>query len=69
MVLRDRSVSGSLDERFYPTHDANFNVTALIDTSGQVVERYAYTPFGVVSYYNAGWASIGSSASPSPAIA
>ncbi|MCI0702284.1 MAG: RHS repeat-associated core domain-containing protein, partial [Planctomycetia bacterium] len=39
-----------------------FNVTALVNTSGSVVERYAYTPFGVVTVMNASWTTIGSSA-------
>ena len=31
-------------------------------SSGQVLERYSYTPYGVVSYYNASWTNVGSSA-------
>jgi RHS repeat-associated protein len=30
----------------YYTNDANFNVTALVDEAGNVVERYAYSPYG-----------------------
>jgi RHS repeat-associated protein len=30
----------------YFTHDANFNVTSAVDTSGNVVERYDYSPYG-----------------------
>ncbi len=29
--------------------DANFNVTAVVDDSGEVVERYVYDPFGQVT--------------------
>jgi hypothetical protein len=29
-----------LDERLWVVQDANFNVTALLDDSGEVVERY-----------------------------
>jgi RHS repeat-associated protein len=61
MILRDRTVSGTLDERLYPTHDANFNVTALVDTAGAVVERYAYAPFGAPSYYDAAWTPLAAS--------
>ena len=32
--------------------DANLNVTALVDGSGAVVERYAYDPFGVRTVYD-----------------
>jgi len=46
---RDTDANGSLDERLYAAHDASFNVTAVFDTSGSVVERYAYDPFGARS--------------------
>jgi RHS repeat-associated protein len=48
LVLRDRSTlnNGTLDERLYVQQDANYNVTALINTSGSVVERYVYDPYG-----------------------
>ena len=57
LVLRDRDTNadGSLDERLYVVQDANFNVTALVDTSGTVVERYTYSPFGVQTVYDASW--------------
>src|SRR5262249_29941363 len=46
LVARDRDSdgNGTLEERMYAVQDANFNVTALLDTSGAVVERYAYDP-------------------------
>ncbi len=52
VVLRDRdtTANGTLDERFYPTQDANWNVTALVDATGTVQERYAYTSYGVPIY-------------------
>ena len=64
LIARDRDSdnNGSLEERLYPTHDANFNVTGLLNTSGTVVERYIYDAFGSVSYLNASWTGIGSSA-------
>jgi len=39
----------------YYTNDANFNVTALVDTSGDVVERYVYDPYGQVTVLDADW--------------
>jgi RHS repeat-associated protein len=42
--------------------DANWNVTGLANGSGTVVERYVYDSFGAVTYLNASWSSIGSSA-------
>jgi RHS repeat-associated protein len=48
LVLRDRDTdgNGSLDERLYATMDY-FNGTAVLNTSGTVLERYAYSTFGV----------------------
>ncbi len=66
LILRDRDADGSsgngLEERLWVQQDANFNVTALINGSGTVVERYAYDSFGKVTYMNASWTTIGSSA-------
>jgi len=41
------------DQRLYYLTDANMNVTALADTSGAVVERYAYDPYGDVTVLDA----------------
>jgi RHS repeat-associated protein len=48
LVLRDRSTqnNGTLDERLWVQQDANYNVAALINGSGTVVERYVYDPYG-----------------------
>ncbi|MEZ6032037.1 MAG: RHS repeat-associated core domain-containing protein [Planctomycetaceae bacterium] len=43
---RDTDTNGSLDETVYVLQDANWNVTAVADTSGAVVERFVYTPYG-----------------------
>jgi len=63
MVARDRDTdnNGSLDERLYAAHDANFNVVALLDTGGAVVERFAYDAFGVFSVLTPAWGSRGTS--------
>jgi RHS repeat-associated protein len=55
LVLRDRDTNGdgTLDERLWVVQDANYNVTALFDNSGSVVERYAYDPFGQVTVLDA----------------
>ena len=42
-------------------HDANFNVTGLVDTSGTVVERYVYDPFGSVTILEASWGTLSGS--------
>jgi RHS repeat-associated protein len=64
LILRDRDTdaNGSLDERLWPLYDANWNVTALVNNSGNVVERFEYDPFGAASFLNASWGAIGSSA-------
>jgi RHS repeat-associated protein len=56
LVLRDRDADGNpangLEERLWAQQDANYNVTALVDGTGAVVERYAYDPFGSVTVYD-----------------
>jgi RHS repeat-associated protein len=37
---------GDVDEMLYDSNDANMNVTALVDTGGDVVERWLYDPYG-----------------------
>src|SRR5206468_1622346 len=53
MIVRDRDTdadsSDSPAERLYVQHDANFNVTALIKTNGDIAERYIYDPYGKAS--------------------
>jgi len=41
--------------------DANWNVTALVDASGNVVERYVYDPYGAVTVLTPSWAARGTS--------
>jgi RHS repeat-associated protein len=47
-IARDTYTAGTLQpaSRLYYLNDANFNVTALVNASGFVVERYAYSPYG-----------------------
>ncbi len=40
------------DDRFYYLADANFNVTTLVDSAGDAIERYVHSPFGVLSFYD-----------------
>jgi len=48
-------------QRMYAEQDVNFNVTALVDTTGTVQERYIYDPFGAVTILAASWTTRGSS--------
>jgi RHS repeat-associated protein len=59
MVLRDRL---DASERLWVQQDANFNVTAITDNSGNVLERYVYDPYGKVTVLNASWTTLSSSA-------
>ncbi len=57
LILRDRDTdaNGTLDERLWVQQDANWNVTALVNGSGTVVERYGYDPFGAVTVYDSNY--------------
>jgi YD repeat-containing protein len=63
MVQRDRDVNGdgTLEERLWVQQDANFNVTALLDNSGTVVERFIYDAFGTAAILTPSWGSRSSS--------
>jgi RHS repeat-associated protein len=54
MILRERDADANtgngLEERIYVLHDANYNVTAIVDTSGEVLERYYYEAYGRAVY-------------------
>ena len=41
--------------RVFYLADANYNVTAMVNTSGQVVERYVYDPYGAVTVCKPDW--------------
>jgi RHS repeat-associated protein len=63
LVLRDQSSlhNGTLDQRLYVQQDADGNVTALVGTTGGVLERYAYDPYGSVTVMSPGWSTLGAS--------
>jgi len=69
LILRDENKDGDddcidgLDQRLFFLSDANFNVTALVDTSGNVVERYVYDPYGRMTIYDDDWSHTRSSSS------
>jgi RHS repeat-associated protein len=46
---------GSATQRLYALQDANYNVTALIDTSGTVVQRFQYDPYGQSTVLTSGF--------------
>ncbi len=54
--VRDTDSDGDIDELDDPeyyTQDANMNVTALLDASGAVLERYDYDAYGKVTFLDA----------------
>jgi RHS repeat-associated protein len=64
LIERDRSThnNGTMDERLYVQQDANWNVTAIINTSGTVLERYVLDPYGKPTILNASWSTLSGSA-------
>ena len=50
--MRDKNLDGTFDETLYATTDGNYNVTALIDGTGSVVERFEYAPYGQLTILN-----------------
>ena len=50
LILRDRDADGSsgngLEERLYALQDANWNVVALAEPDGDIVERFIYDGYG-----------------------
>ena len=46
------------DNVLYPIHDANWNVTGVVDAAaGGVAERYVYTPYGTRTVLAANWSA------------
>jgi len=61
--FQDSDTNGTLNNTLYYTYDAQFNVTALIEPDGDVVERYVYDPYGQVTIYDGTWSSTRASSS------
>jgi RHS repeat-associated protein len=61
LILRDRDADANpangLEERLWVQQDANWNVTALVDGTGAVVERYAYDPFGAATVFDGSYSA------------
>jgi RHS repeat-associated protein len=55
VVVMSATTTGSFSgaaQRFYVEQSANYNVTSITDSSGNVVERYEYDPYGNVTVLN-----------------
>ncbi len=55
--FRDADTDGQDIQIHYYLADANYNVTALADAAGEVIERYVYTPYGQRTLFNADYNS------------
>jgi RHS repeat-associated protein len=78
LVARDRNAdantstgTGGLEERVYALQDANWNTTATVAASGvsgfstgAVISRFAYTPFGESHVLTASWGTPAAGSSP-----
>jgi RHS repeat-associated protein len=58
MIERDQAST-----RYYVQQDANYNVTAIVDTSASVKERYIYDPYGKPTFVSADWSTTSASSS------
>jgi YD repeat-containing protein len=68
VILRDRNADGNgstgnlgssgsgLEEREYAQHDKQFSTISLTNSSGSVIQRYAYDPYGTTTMLTASWA-------------
>src|SRR5579884_3188682 len=50
-----RAINQGSWQRLYAVQDANWNVTALVNGTGGVVERYAYDPYGAITVMSPSW--------------
>jgi RHS repeat-associated protein len=53
----DAATSGTQTQHYF-THDANFNITAVVNSSGSVVERYTYNAYGQMGVLNGSFSAI-----------
>ncbi len=58
MVLRDTYASGVETQRLYASYDANYDMTSIVNTSGAVVERYIYDPYGNITVLTSTWGTV-----------
>lgn len=61
LILRDTdsAADGTYEQTIYAQQDHNFNVTSLADTSGAVIQRMIYDPYGTVQFKTNAWGTSG----------
>jgi RHS repeat-associated protein len=57
LVLRDDDFGDGPTRVTYAQHDANYDVTSIADDSGDVLERFTYSPYGVFTVLSNTWSS------------
>ena len=59
VLSRDTYVSGSYSSRVYFTHDANYDVTGVVQnsTTGTMLQRMTYDAYGNVTFLTSSWAT------------
>jgi len=57
VVLRDddTDADGTVDRRLYATCDANFDITTVLDSSGNIQEHFVYDAYGSKIVTNGDW--------------
>jgi RHS repeat-associated protein len=58
LICRDDSTP----QRLYALQDANFNLTGIAGTTGDIAERYVFDPYGTRTIMNASWGVVTASA-------
>ena len=57
-ILRNKNTDTNWlcdNETIYYLGSANFNITTLVNSGGNAVERYVYSPYGVLTIDNPDW--------------
>src|SRR5438132_841424 len=52
---QNQLTSISSSSRWYAEQDANWNVTAMLNSNGSVANRFVYDPYGKGNVYDANW--------------
>ena len=61
LTARVDYASGAVSATYYAQYDANWNITAIVDATSGVLERYIYDPYGTATVLYANWTVRGGS--------
>ena len=62
LLVQDTFTASTTFTTVYAQHDANFNITAMVNTSGAVQQRFVYSPYGVQTVLDGSWAVVSGAA-------